>query len=182
MWSSQTHPSPSSQGWGSRSPSPAQSCLSMCCISCFTSNLDPREPLSEGTYFPWDRSQAEPKGILQRGVSGKGFGVAPSPWQDLSSAGLSEGIVAEPRHQAGGWLGWAGLGKGLPGQTPLGMGHPQLLWATCFPRLTTLVKNFFIIANLYLPSFGLKPLPLVLSLQALVKSLSPSFLSTPFIY
>jgi len=43
--------------------------------------------------------------------------------------------------------------------------------------LTTLrVKNFFLIANLNLPSFSLKPLPLVLSLHALVKSPSPAFL------
>ena len=42
------------------------------------------------------------------------------------------------------------------------------------------MKNFFHIFNLNLPS--LKPLPLVLSLQALVKSLSPSFLEALFIY
>jgi len=36
--------------------------------------------------------------------------------------------------------------------------------------LTTLrVKNFFLVSNLNLPSFSLKPLPLVLSLHALVK-------------
>jgi len=41
--------------------------------------------------------------------------------------------------------------------------------------LTTLrVKNFFITANLNLPSFSLKPLPLVLSLHALVRSPSIS--------
>ena len=122
MWSSQTHPSPSSQGWGSRSPSPAQSCLSTCCISCFTSNLDPREPLSEGTYFPWDRSQAEPKGVPQRGVSGKGFGVASNPWQDLSSAELSEPIVAGARHQEGdGWAGQGRTGRGLWAWAELGV-------------------------------------------------------------
>ena len=37
------------------------------------------------------------------------------------------------------------------------------------------VKNFFLISSLNLPSFSLKPLPLVLSLQALVKSPSPAF-------
>lgn len=59
----------------------------------------------------WDRSQAEPKGILQRGVSGKGFGVAPSPWKDLGSAGLSDPSWLNQdmkRGMAG--LGWAGQG------------------------------------------------------------------------
>ncbi|KAK4807355.1 hypothetical protein QYF61_014886 [Mycteria americana] len=43
--------------------------------------------------------------------------------------------------------------------------------------LTTLsVKPFFLISSLNLPSFSLKPLPLVLSLQALLKSPSLSFL------
>jgi len=43
--------------------------------------------------------------------------------------------------------------------------------------LTTLiVKNFFVISNLNLPSFSLELLPLVLSLQGLVKSPSPAFL------
>ncbi|KAK4831170.1 hypothetical protein QYF61_015640 [Mycteria americana] len=41
---------------------------------------------------------------------------------------------------------------------------------------TLIVKNFFLISNLNLPSFSLKPLPLVLSLQALVKSPPPAFL------
>jgi len=40
--------------------------------------------------------------------------------------------------------------------------------------LTTLmVKNFFLISNLNLPSFSLEPFPLVLSLHTLVKSPSP---------
>ncbi|KAK4822238.1 hypothetical protein QYF61_011879 [Mycteria americana] len=44
-----------------------------------------------------------------------------------------------------------------------------------FQCLTTLiVKNFFLISSLNLPSFSLKPLPLVLSLHALVKSPSPA--------
>jgi len=43
--------------------------------------------------------------------------------------------------------------------------------------LTTLtVKNFFLILNLNLPSFSLKPLPLVLSLHVLTKTPSPAFL------
>ena len=43
--------------------------------------------------------------------------------------------------------------------------------------LTTLrVKNFFLISSLNLPSFSLKPSPLVLSLHALVKSPSPALL------
>jgi len=46
-----------------------------------------------------------------------------------------------------------------------------------FQSLTTLtVKNFFLISHLNLPSFSSKPFPLVLSLQTLVKSRSPSFL------
>ena len=35
---------------------------------------------------------------------------------------------------------------------------------------TFIVKNFFLLSNLNLPSFKLKPLPLVLSLHALVKN------------
>ncbi|KAK4807110.1 hypothetical protein QYF61_018451 [Mycteria americana] len=50
----------------------------------------------------------------------------------------------------------------------------------CFTTL--IVKNFFLISSLNLPSFSLKPLPLVLSQQALVKSLAPSFLEAPFKY
>jgi len=38
-----------------------------------------------------------------------------------------------------------------------------------------MVKNFFLISNLNLPSFNLQPFPLVLSLHTLVKSPSPSF-------
>ena len=46
--------------------------------------------------------------------------------------------------------------------------------------LTTLrVKDFFLLSNLNLPSFSLKPLPLVLPLNALVKSPSPAFLQAP---
>jgi len=47
----------------------------------------------------------------------------------------------------------------------------------CLATLTE--KNFFLISNLNLPSFSLKPLPLVLSLLALVKSPSPAFLQAP---
>jgi len=47
----------------------------------------------------------------------------------------------------------------------------------CFT--TTMVKNFFLISNLNLPSFSLEPFPLVPSLHTLVKSPSPSFLSAP---
>jgi len=42
-----------------------------------------------------------------------------------------------------------------------------------------MVKNFFPISNLNLPSFTLRPFPLVLSLHTLVKSPSPSFLLAP---
>jgi len=47
---------------------------------------------------------------------------------------------------------------------------------------TLTVKNFFLISNLNLPSCSLQPLPLVLSLHALVKSPSPSFLQPRFRY
>ena len=43
----------------------------------------------------------------------------------------------------------------------------------------TTVKNFFLISSLNLPSFSLKPLPLVLSLPALIRSPSPAFLWAP---
>jgi len=46
-----------------------------------------------------------------------------------------------------------------------------------FQHVTTLTgKNFFPRSNPNLPSFSLKPLPLVLLLQVLVKSPSPAFL------
>ena len=57
------------------------------------------------------------------------------------------------------------------------MEHPPHLWATCASAL--IVKNFFLISNLNLPSFSLRPFPLVLSQQTLLKSLSPSFLYPP---
>jgi len=44
------------------------------------------------------------------------------------------------------------------------------------------VKNFSLISNLNLPSSSLEPLPLVLSLHALVKSPSPAFLQALFRY
>jgi len=43
----------------------------------------------------------------------------------------------------------------------------------CQCLITLIVKNFFLISSLNLPSFSFKPLPLLLSLHALVKSLSP---------
>ena len=45
----------------------------------------------------------------------------------------------------------------------------------CQGFTTLSIKHFFLISSLNLPSFSLNPLPLVLSQQALVKSLSPSF-------
>lgn len=102
-------------GLGEQVPHPSTVLSLQVHISCFMSNLDPRKPLSEGTYFPWDRSQAESEGILQRGVSGKGFGVAPSPQQDLFSAGLREPIAAGPRHQEGN--DWAGQRRTVRGLT-----------------------------------------------------------------
>jgi len=47
---------------------------------------------------------------------------------------------------------------------------------------TPTVKNFFLITSLNLPSLSLKPSPLVLSQQALLKRLSSSFLQAPFRY
>jgi len=47
----------------------------------------------------------------------------------------------------------------------------------CFTTL--MVKKFFLIPNLNLPSFSLESLPLVLSLHTLAKSPSPSFLKPP---
>ena len=44
------------------------------------------------------------------------------------------------------------------------------------------INNFFLIPSLNLPSFILKPPPLVLSLQPLLKSLSPSFFQATFKY
>ena len=68
--------------------------------------------------------------------------------------------------------------------TLLGTGHLQLLWATCSSVSPPpfILKNFFLISGLNLPSFSLKPLPLVLSLHALVKSSSPAFLQAPSRY
>lgn len=56
------------------------------------------------------------------------------------------------------------------------MRHPQLLWTTCSSTSQPSVRSFFQISTLNLLPFSLKPLPLVLSLYALVKSLSPAFL------
>jgi len=47
----------------------------------------------------------------------------------------------------------------------------------CLTILT--VKNFFLLSNLNLSSFSFKPLPLVLSLQAIVRSPSPTLSQTP---
>jgi len=47
---------------------------------------------------------------------------------------------------------------------------------------TLIIKNFFLISSLDLPSFSLNPLHFVLSLEPLVESLSLSFLNAPFKY
>ena len=44
---------------------------------------------------------------------------------------------------------------------------------------TLMVKNFFLISNVNLPSFSLELFPLALSLHTLMKSPSPSFLQVP---
>ena len=63
------------------------------------------------------------------------------------------------------------------------MRHPQLLWET-FSSVSppSFYKMSCLTSHLNLPCFSLKPLSLVLPLQALVKSLSPSFLETPYTY
>jgi len=52
----------------------------------------------------------------------------------------------------------------------------------CQCLTTLMVKNFFLMPSLNLPSFSLKPSALVLSLQALVKKSLSSFLVGPFRY
>ena len=46
----------------------------------------------------------------------------------------------------------------------------------CQGLTTLMVKNFFLMSNLNLPSFSVQPFPLVLSLHTLVNSPSPAFL------
>jgi len=56
-------------------------------------------------------------------------------------------------------------------------GAPTAALGSLLQCLTTLaVKDFFLISDLNLPSFSLKPLLLALSLHALAKSPSPAFL------
>ena len=55
----------------------------------------------------------------------------------------------------------------------LGMGHLPPLWLTCSCFTALIAKNFFLISSLNLPSFTLKPLPLVLSQQALAQEIVP---------
>jgi len=55
-----------------------------------------------------------------------------------------------------------------------GYGASTTSLGNLFQCLTSfIVKNVFLISSLYLPSFSLKKLPLVLSQLALLKSLSP---------
>lgn len=59
-----------------------------------------------------------------------------------------------------------------------GMGHPHFFWATCSyasPPLS--LQDFFLLSNLNLLSFSLKPLSLTLSLSAHIKTLSLLFIS-----
>ena len=48
------------------------------------------------------------------------------------------------------------------------------------PFYDSTILDFFLVSNLNLPSWSLKPFPLVLSPQAQLKSLSPFFLQFPF--
>ena len=62
-------------------------------------------------------------------------------------------------------------------EMPLGMRHRPYLWATHSSASSpSLVKDFFLLSSLNLPSLSLKPFLFVLSPQTLLKSLSPSFL------
>ena len=87
------------------------------------------------------------------------------------------------------WAGTSTTRSGCSERCPtscwmfLGMGHlPTSLGNLCQCFTTLIVKNIFLTSSLNLPSFSLKPLPLVLSQQALLKCLSPSFLQAPFKY
>ena len=51
------------------------------------------------------------------------------------------------------------------------MGHPPLSGQLCHCLTTLIEHNFFLISNLNLPFLRLKPLPLVLWLHTLVRSL-----------
>jgi len=81
---------------------------------------------------------------------------------------MSRGIFYQPRVlRAPSNLG---LNTAREGAATAALGNlPQ-----CFTTL--MVKNFFLVCNLNLPSFSLQPFPLFLSLLILVKSPSPSFL------
>jgi len=62
------------------------------------------------------------------------------------------------------------------GASTTSMGNP------CQGLTILIVKNVFPISSVNLPLFGIKPFPLVLLQQALIKSLSPSFLQAPSKY
>ena len=106
-------------------------------------------------------------------------------------------------HSITDWFGWERTYQGHPAQPPA-MGRdifnrirvlrapsnlawngsrdgasPTALGNLGQPLTTLTVKNFFLTSRLDLPSFSLKPPPLVLSLQTLLRSLSPSFLQAP---
>ena len=75
-------------------------------------------------------------------------------------------------------LPWAGTLDQVP-QSPiqLDLEHSTTSLGNLFQCLTALIaKNFFLISSLNELMFSLKPLTLVLSVHALVKSSSPSFL------
>jgi len=112
----------------------------------------------------------------------------------------------EHDHRNTDWVGWEGTFKCHPAQPPA-MGRDifnqsrvlrapsNLAWngsrdgasPTNLGNLgqgftTFLMKNLFLMSSLNLPPFSLKPSPLVLSQQALLRSLSPSFLQAPIKY
>lgn len=62
------------------------------------------------------------------------------------------------------------------------MWQPQLPWTTCSSASPASQRRiFFLLPNLNLLSFSFKPFPLVLSLYALIKSLSSSLLYAPYL-
>jgi len=92
--------------------------------------------------------------------------------------GLTEQLIPKPCHGQGHLpLDQVAQSPIQPGLELLQGGASTASLGNLLQCLTTLiVKNFFFIPSLNLPSFSLKPLPLVLSLHALVKSTSPAFL------
>jgi len=84
---------------------------------------------------------------------------------------------------AEGDAGEAQLAAGRAPAAGAALGHQRETASLAASRRPTnpflIIKNFFLISRLNLPSFSLNPFPLVLSPQTLLWSLSPSFLQPP---